>query len=916
MKKVVFILLVTLGVLLLAALLLPLLLKDRLVQQVKKGINESVYARVDFRALSLSLLRQFPQASLCLEDLVVAGREPFDGDTLLYVKELRVAVNLPDLLQGNRLSIRSVALQQPRLHIVVLEDGRANYDIVVSDTTPSTAEAPPMTVQLRSYALKDASVIYDDRAQGFYLKLSGLQHTGRGDFSAQEFFLDTQSEAQSLYIRYGKVPFLSSVRLTWNAKLHVNNQTATYTFADNELRLNELPLRFDGWIAMPDDTIRMDLKWSVLRSEFRQFLSVLPGMYTRDFAEVQSSGSLEAHGFVRGAYAEEVLPAFSLLVRVQNGMFRYPTVPQAVTNIALDLAIHNANGQPDQTVIDLKRLHAEMGRDVIDARCRIATPVSDPHVEGFLSGTMHLSNAKNFLPLPQNTKLEGIIRSDLRMNMRYSHVEKQQFEKVDASGTLQAEQIRFEQAGQRPFLLQRMLLTATARRMELQQFAGSWGNSDVQASGSMENLLGYVFKKQPLKGSFRLMARQWDVNEWMAAEPTTTTADTSAMGTLVVPANIDFSLDMQAGRILYQQLTLEKVSGSVVMRNQEARLNNLTFQTLGGHVSMNGRYHTLDPKRPAFDYGLTVTDVDIQQAARAMPAMARLAPIANHCSGKVSCAVSVQGGLSEHMQPLLSELTAKGQLSSRSVTVRQLEVLHRMAEDLRFESLKQVSIPQLNFTFEIIRGRIFIRPFETQMNGLRTSISGSHGLDRSLDYEVVLIVPRNQLPAAAVSVFSQGLSKVAGGQAVPLPDPVRVKVFVGGTMDQPTIRTDFKQQAAQVVEVVAETVKEQVTQQLANVKEKVQEEVNRILSEAQKQADLIRAQAQQTADRIRREGYAQADRLVAEAKNPIAKAAAQEAAKKLKQETDKKAQAVLQEAEQQAQNILNEARKRTEQLLK
>src|SRR5690348_5962994 len=79
-------------VLLLAVL--PLLFAGKVADRVKAELNRSLAARVDWRSASLGLFRSFPNLTLGLSDLTVAGVGPFQRDTLAAVGELRVVVDL------------------------------------------------------------------------------------------------------------------------------------------------------------------------------------------------------------------------------------------------------------------------------------------------------------------------------------------------------------------------------------------------------------------------------------------------------------------------------------------------------------------------------------------------------------------------------------------------------------------------------------------------------------------------------------------------------------------------------------------------------------------------------------------------------------------------------------------------------
>src|SRR5690606_26071591 len=160
------------------------------------------------------------------------------------------------------------------------------------------------------------------------------------------------------------------------------------------------------------DDIVMDLKFSSPKTDFKYFMSLIPGVYKSNFKDVQSSGKLAFNGFVKGTYNDNTMPGYGVNLSVDNGNFKYPSLPAAVSNVNLKLAVNNADGEPDHTIINLSQLHAELGAEPVDARLHVTTPVSNATFDGMLKASLNLGNIKNYIPL-DDASLSGIFKSDV-----------------------------------------------------------------------------------------------------------------------------------------------------------------------------------------------------------------------------------------------------------------------------------------------------------------------------------------------------------------------------------------------------------------------------------------------------------------------------------------------------------------------
>ncbi len=134
-KKVLKITGIILLVLIAAAFIIPIVFKKQITELVKKEINKSLTAKVDFKDVSLSLFRHFPKVSISLKDLSVVGTEEFAKDTLIATKTLDASVNLMSVIKGNDIKVSGVYLESPRIHALVTKEGKANWDIAKEDTT-------------------------------------------------------------------------------------------------------------------------------------------------------------------------------------------------------------------------------------------------------------------------------------------------------------------------------------------------------------------------------------------------------------------------------------------------------------------------------------------------------------------------------------------------------------------------------------------------------------------------------------------------------------------------------------------------------------------------------------------------------------------------------------------------------------
>ncbi|GAG56546.1 unnamed protein product, partial [marine sediment metagenome] len=310
-------------------ILIPVLFKGKLLTKVQEEINKTVNAKVEFADFRLSFIRHFPNLSFALTELSVVGLEEFSEDTLVYFQSFSTAVDVLSVFGDEGIQVKSILLKKPRLKAKVLENGKANWDIMkettaekeVPDTT--SGEMPDFRVKLKKFAIEDAGIVYEDLSSGMMATLDNFNFVLKGDMSMDYTDLDIFSTTESLNFVFDGIRYVKNASLYMKARIGADLVKMIFTFDANEFALNELALGFDGEVSMPGDDIDVDLTFNTTKTGFKSLLSMVPAVYMKDFEGIHTDGSLSLNGYAKGTYnsSDSTLPNIGLELIVQNGMF-------------------------------------------------------------------------------------------------------------------------------------------------------------------------------------------------------------------------------------------------------------------------------------------------------------------------------------------------------------------------------------------------------------------------------------------------------------------------------------------------------------------------------------------------------------------------------------------------------------------
>ena len=885
---------------------LPLFFSDRIARRVQVEVNRNVNARVSWRHAGLSFLRSFPDLGLTLDDLSIAGVGRFQNDTLATMPHLRVTLDLGSVLRnvtGNApLVIRAVQLDRPRIALITLEDGAVNWDIAKKlETAPAQSKAS-FGVSLQHLEIDDARILFDNRQSRLRATLAGYDQSLSGDFRQDRVTLRSRGSVDTASVVFAGVPYLTRAKVALTADVNADFVAKTYALANTELNLNDLKLRVTGSAKAIGKRLGLDVALEAPSTSFRSILSLVPAVYAHDFAKVKTAGTIAVDGRVKGAYGDGAFPSFAINAKVNDAAFKYTDLPLAARSIFLDLSLTNPGGSADSTVARVDRFRVVVGRNPIEARMSMRTPVSDPDVDVRVAGTLDLTDLKRTIKLDGIDELTGTVVANAAVRTRMSSVQKKQYDRVAASGALDVTGLTVKgKALPHPLAIRQASLALAPERAQLRSFAGTIGSSDIQASGSLDNLFAFVFRDDTLRGSATVRSNHFDLNEWKSSD--------SDLEIIPVPAKIDLTLDATVSDLLYDKLKMSDAHGRLRLKDQRATLEAFQVNAMGGRVGVDGYYETTHLDKPTFDVALKLTKVDIPSAFQALVSVQKLAPAAKYATGSVTTDMRVTGGLGKDMMPLFPTLAGGGTLATSKLGMRGFPVLKSIADKTRLQFLNDPTVESLEATFRIANGRLSVQPFDVKLGGAAMRVAGSNGLDQSLEYHLDLRVPR-ALAGGAANQAIAGLVSQAGRARVDLEAAPEIPLSIEllGTVTNPSVKANVGTLATSAASTVTKAVEKTVSA-------KVSAEATRLVQEAEQQAATIRQDAQALADRVKAEGYARADSLVARAGgNPLLKAAAKPAGDKLRREADDKAAKIVREADQRAQGLVDGAKERAGKL--
>ncbi|WP_147678186.1 AsmA-like C-terminal region-containing protein [Algibacter pacificus] len=836
--KISGIILITIIILLIA---IPFVFQGKIQGMVKQFINDNVNAQVEFSDVNLSFIRSFPEASVGINDFVITNFEPFKGDTLVAAKSIEFTVSIPELFKTaseDPIVINSISIDEALVTIKTNAEGQTNYDIAkpTETETSTNTESGSFAFSIDDYSIENSAFYYIDEASKMTMQISELNHKGSGIFSGDTSELDTETDANVSFTMDG-TNYLNHNAIKLDALIDLDLNNSKYTFKENTGYINKLPIEFNGFVKLLDNGQEIDITFKNPESDFKNFLALIPEAYSGSLDGVQTSGDFTINGVVKGINSDETIPTLDINIASNNASFKYPDLPKSVKNIVINTTIKNTTGILDDTYIDIKTLNFKIDDDVFKSSASIKNITKNMLVNANLDGVLNLANISQAYPVQLENELTGILKAKLNTAFDMNAIETNAFERIKSSGTASISNFNYDSEDMaNPLTISEADLTFNSQSVTLNKFNAKIGESDLSANGTINNLLGFMLSDTTLKGNFDLNSNLFKMSDFMSETETSTSSNTTATSNeaIKIPAFLDCTINANAKTVVYDNLNLTNVTGKLLIKNQKATLSNVTSSIFDGALSVSGDVSTKD-ETPTFNFSLGADNFDISKSFQGLELLQNLAPIAKILQGKLNTTINLSGNLDNEFMPNFSTLSgsALAELLTTNLDQNENSLLSKLESSINFIDFSKLDLTDLKTKIEFANGQVSVKPFDLKYKDIAITVSGSHGFDKTLNYNAVFNVPAKYLGSDVTSLLSKIDSEDANNITIP------VTANIGGSYTSPTVKTDLTSGVSNLTKQLVEIEKQKLLNQ---GKDKVTDLISGVISKNKTKTDSTKTE--------------------------------------------------------------------------
>ncbi len=718
---------------------------------VVASLNRNLQTEIKVAKYDVTLLRSFPNLSVNLSDVEVAGS---DGSQLLVAERLRCLLDLGSLF--GKIRIKEIVVEEGRLQLLADVDGNVNYQLMgytpVGEEPEPAGEATEFAVEDAQF--RDVEVIYRD-AQ-LQVDFTGLvdQLSFSGDFGAEAYLMSTDGKIDIHYLDQDGERYLSNQSLVVTAQTKVDNTNSKYTFAPLRVEAGDLDLEVVGDLQSTADGLSMELRVESQSGSLQDVIALIPPSYAGGLGELETDGDLLLSAAISGSWTQRAYPRLDGQLTFTDGRVGSPRTNVGARDLNLKARFAYITGdRGGYQSFAIEELTGSFRNEPFAMTLSVEN-LDDPRINFTADGALALGALPGILGESPLTGGDGFVRvQKLRISGRYEDMLRpRRMGNVAASGSLTFDNGELT-INERELSFPSGSLVLRDNELELTNFAFKGPGTEINFTGRATNLIPVLFADSlntndaELIFDAKLEGTSVDIDELLTlAGPTeaeeeiaAATGATDSLRAKTMTRRTQIT-DLLRGRFdanvaawNYGEMKGENFRGQLIFTPRQLDLRGVT-QAMNGELKIDGEVYFQELQR--VEGRIAGRGIDVEQFFAQSENFGQEVLVAENIKGAMDANIYIEAYFDEQGLFDYEKLRVLAGVSIGEGELKNFEMLENFAFALKSGDLERVRFTRLENYFEIVDQTIYIPAMFIQSSALNLEISGSHTFNNFLDYYV------------------------------------------------------------------------------------------------------------------------------------------------------------------------------------
>ena len=316
-----------------------------------------------------------------------------------------------------------------------------------------------------------------------------------------------------------------------------------------------------------------------------------------------------------------------------------------------------------------------------------------------------------------------------------------------------------------PIRMSKTAVTVDGPKITLKNASVRIGRSNMTATGDMMGVYRAMTKGEKLTAHLSLTSDLIDCNQLINSlsfpEDTTevlTDSVPSEMKLFVIPRNIDFELQTDLKKVIFEKMLFENVHGAIDIKNQAIHLEDLSMRALDADMKAVMVYKAGSPRGGYAGFDFKIRNINIAKLVDFVPALDTIVPMLRSFKGRVMFDVAADARLDSAMNIRIPTLRSAIHIKGDSLVLMDGETFAEISKMLMFKNKKENVFDSISVNVTVHDGNVTVYPFLVEIDRYKAAVGGEQGLDMNFNYHISIL--KSPLPFKAGVNISGNLDKM------------------------------------------------------------------------------------------------------------------------------------------------------------
>jgi len=740
--KYFFVSLLTLGLtFILVALVITFFYVEEVTRYVTTEVNKELNAKVTVTDMNLSLLRNFPDASMVFSGVVAMDALPENEirDTLFSTQKLFLKFNLLDIFR-KKIVVRKLELHHGFIRLRINKDGTDNFQILkLKEKSTKTQQ----TINLNEVILEDIRFRYTDFKEDFYLSAVFNHARMSGKLADEKFSVNSESELFIDRIASGKNEFLLNREASVSVKGDVNSSSGSFEISSGKIKLKKLIFDISGKTVVKDTDRFYTFELKSNHDELVEFSELLPGEMKKHFQKFRYDGRGIFRAMITGNTGEGKNILLKINGEIIGGKIKHKENVQPLENLNAKCD-YELNISRNKTVssLNVTRFTASLNKKPVNGNFRI-DDFQNPFLSLNVTADVDLKTLQNFFPVDTLSSLMGNAKINLQFAGKIRDVENlnaKALNKIKSSGTLLLENVSFG-IRRNPLKFNDFNASCTFHDndIEVKIFTGKISGTEFESHGTLHNLFSFLLSPgQTAHADVALQSRILNLDELLERDNNSSSTDTSYK--LRFSPNLSATIAIDVERLVFRRFKAKNFNGVLTLNKQILSTSALSFSAMKGTVKMSGAINAARHDSLLISCTAKISGLDIQELFYEMENFQQTTLTDKNIRGLTDIDLQFSSRWSSDLTINPKKVALDGSVKIFNGELIDFAPVLALSKFVKVSELQHVRFSTLQNNIQIYDRKIFIPSMEIKSSALNLTASGSHTFDNKVDYNLRLLL--------------------------------------------------------------------------------------------------------------------------------------------------------------------------------